>query len=127
LQGCIFRSYTAHHLGDRAHEILEGLGAGKPGAAVRARAFWAIARVLGRMLDEATVEAILEVGRRTPTGGDTIYRKVLLVTAPFKNVLTRLERFGEAIGCLEPIERHAAGYPYAARVRASALFRLGYL
>jgi capsular polysaccharide transport system permease protein len=73
---------------DEASQILETLGAGKPGAAVRNRAFWAIAQVLRRNLGRETVEAILEVARRVPSRGEPIFRKLQLAAGPLDALLS---------------------------------------
>jgi capsular polysaccharide transport system permease protein len=72
---------------DQADEILDALGAGKPGAAVRARTLWAIAQILRRNFSDDTVEALLEVERRAPNRAAPIYEKVLLLTGPLDSVL----------------------------------------
>ena len=72
----------------QSSQVLEALGAGKPGAPVQARALWAITQVLRRQFGEETVEAILEVARRVPNRSDPIYQKLLLVTGPLESVLS---------------------------------------
>jgi len=72
---------------NRAHEILDALGAAKPGTAMRARALWAIVQVLRRNFGYDTVEAILEVARRGQNRSDPIYEKVLLFTGPLDSLL----------------------------------------
>ncbi len=71
----------------QASEILEALGAGKPGAAVPARALWAIAQVLRRKFGRETAEAILEVARRAPNRADPIFQKLQLVTGSLEPLL----------------------------------------
>lgn len=56
-------------------EILEPLGAGKSGAAPRARALWALAQVMLRNFGDG-IEALLEVARRGPNRGEAVYHRL---------------------------------------------------
>ena len=71
----------------QADEILTSLGAGKPGGSLRARALWAITQVLIMNFDEDAANALLEVGRRSPSRTETTSGKLVLLTGPLESVL----------------------------------------
>jgi capsular polysaccharide transport system permease protein len=124
----------------QADEILVGLGADKPGAAVRARAFWAITQVLRLNFNEEAVDAVLEVARRAPNRTDPIYDKVVLITGPLDEVLPpegaqevrlrigdyflREEKAEEATPWLEAALAAAPADPIAIYLEANCRFAL---
>jgi capsular polysaccharide transport system permease protein len=73
---------------DEAAQILDVIGAGRPGAAsLRARALWAITQILRMHFTNETAEAILEVGRRTPNPVASIYQRMLSAVGPLETLL----------------------------------------
>lgn len=125
---------------DHADEILTGLGAAKPGGALRPRALWAITQVLVMNFDEDAATALSEVGRRAANRTETIYDKLVLLTGPFELVLPphaaqeirlrigdyflRDEKPDEAMPWLSAAVAAAADDPIAIYLEANCRFAL---
>jgi capsular polysaccharide transport system permease protein len=71
---------------DEADRILGALGGAKPGAAPRVRALWAVAQVMLRKFGDG-VDGLLEVARRGPNRGESIYQRLELLAGPLDQLL----------------------------------------
>lgn len=71
-----------------ADEILAALGAARPAASLRVRAFWVLTQVLTMRFDDEVADALVEIGRRAPNRTEPTYDKLVLLTGPLETVLT---------------------------------------
>lgn len=125
---------------DQASDLLAAAGAAKSGGPLRARAAWAVAQVLRLNLEDETIDAVLEVARRTPKRDTSIYQKLLSVTGPLEAMLLpeaarevqlrlgdyflRSDRPDEAMPWLVGALSGAPGDPIAIYLEANCRFAL---
>jgi len=71
---------------DQADRSLGALGGAKPGVAPRLRVLWALAQVMLRKFGDG-VDALLDVARRGPNRGESVYQRLQLLVGPLDQLL----------------------------------------